>query len=71
MKAAIGLVSDAVPISSYHKRSYIVILSIVGSISLITLSFYQLTPALAFLGALFLLLFQLQVASVDLLTEGK
>lgn len=71
MKAAIGLVSDAVPLFGYHKRSYIVMLSVVGSISLITLSFYQLTPSLAFLGALFLFLFQLQVASVDLLTEGK
>lgn len=71
MKAAIGLLSDAVPLFGFHKRSYIVMLSIVGSISLGLLWWMKLTSAMIFLGAMLLLLFQLQVASVDLLTEGK
>lgn len=70
-KAAIGLLSDAVPLFGYHKRGYIVIMSIVGSIALVVLTFMPTLTHLASVAAALLLLFNLQVASVDLLTEGK
>lgn len=69
-KAAIGLLSDSVPLFGYHKRSYIVILSIVGTCSLIVLGSVPLSTSLAFVGAILLLLVNLNVATVDLLTEG-
>lgn len=71
MKAAIGLLSDAVPILGYHKRSYIVLVSIIGTIGLAILSAIQLDNKTAYVAALLLVLFNYQSASVDLLTEGK
>lgn len=71
MKAAIGLLSDAVPILGYHKRSYIVIVSVIGTIALAVLGFLQLPARFASVAAFLLLVVNLQVATVDLLTEGK
>lgn len=71
MKAAIGLLSDSVPLFGYHKRAYIVIVSVVGAVSLCVLGLVQLEPKSAAIAALLLLLVNLQVAAVDLLTEGK
>lgn len=71
MKAAIGLLSDTVPLFGYHKRSYIIIVSILGSIAYAIIGFVPLSPATAPLGAFLLMLGSLQVATVDLLCEGK
>lgn len=71
MKAAIGLLSDAVPIFGYHKRSYIVIVSAIGTVALAVLGFVPLSYRFATIASLLLLVVNLQVATVDLLTEGK
>lgn len=71
MKAALGLLSDAVPIFGYHKRSYIVIVSIIGTIAISVLGVVRLPARFASIAAFLLLIVNLQVATVDLLTEGK
>lgn len=71
MKAAIGLISDTVPLFGYHKRSYIILVSILGSIAFSVIGFVQFSAWLAPLAAFLLLLGQLQLATVDLLCEGK
>lgn len=71
MKAAIGLVSDTVPLFGYHKRSYIILVSIMGAVSFGVIGFVQFSAWLAPLAAFLLLMGQLQLATVDLLCEGK
>lgn len=71
MKAAIGLLSDSVPIFGYHKRSYIVVVSFIGTAALLILGLIDLPSTLAPVAAFLLLLVNLQIAVVDLLTEGK
>lgn len=71
LKAAIGLLSDTVPFFGFHKKSYILLVSIVGTICFAILGAIQLTPTLAPIAALLLLLGNLQLAAVDLLCEGK
>lgn len=71
MKAAMGLLSDTVPIFGYHKRSYIVLVSIIGSISFAVLGFVHLKPSGAPFAAFLLLIGNLEIAMVDLLCEGK
>ncbi|CDF36377.1 unnamed protein product [Chondrus crispus] len=71
LKAAIGLLSDTVPFYGYHKTSYILLVSVFGTICLGVLGSVQFTPYLAPLAALLLLLAHLQLAVVDLLCEGK
>lgn len=68
MKAAIGLLSDTVPLFGYHKKYYIIIVSILGTISFAVLGVANLTAPIA---ACLLLLGNLQLATVDLLIEGK
>lgn len=71
LKAAIGLLSDTVPFFGYHKRSYILLVSVLGTISVALLGLVQLSAATASIGAILLLLTNLQLAAVDLLCEGK
>lgn len=71
MKAAIGLLSDVVPIFGFHKRSYITIVSIIGATALLLLWLVKLSASLAPVAALFLLFVNLQIACVDLLAEAK
>lgn len=71
MKAAIGLLSDTIPLFGYHKRSYIVLVSAFGTIAFAVLGFVQFAAWLAPLAAFLLLLGNLQLATVDLLCEGK
>lgn len=71
MKAAIGLLSDTVPLFGYHKKSYILLASVMGTIAFSVLGFVPMTPAQAPIAALLLLLGNLQMAVVDLLCEGK
>lgn len=68
MKAAIGLISDTIPIFGYHKKYYVILVSILGTVSFGVLGFVPLSASLA---AFLLLLSNLQVATVDLLVEGK
>lgn len=71
MKAAIGLLSDTVPIFGYNKRPYIILVSVIGSVAFGILGFAPIPARLAPLAAFLLLLTNLQVATVDLLCEGK
>lgn len=71
MKASIGLLADIVPVFGYFKRSYIVIVSLGGSLSLAVLGSVDFPPNLAYIGAILIFIFFLQVATVDLITEGK
>lgn len=72
MKSTIGLLSDSLPLFGYHKRSYIVIFSILGALSLLSLSILPTTShSFGMAAALLFTLVNLQVAAVDLLTEAK
>lgn len=71
LKTSLGLFTDTVPVFGYHKRSYIVIASIIGTIALLTVGLVSFTKAMAPLTALLLLPVHGQIAMVDLLTEGK
>lgn len=71
LKAALGLLSDTIPLWGFHKRSYIVLVSIGGTIAFSILGFVQLNHVLAPIAAFLLLLGNLQLAAVDLLCEGK
>lgn len=71
MKAAIGLLSDTVPFFGYHKRSYIILVSVLGTICFALIGSIQLTEALAPVAAVLIMMGHLQLATVDLLCEGK
>lgn len=81
MKSTIGLLSDCVPLLGYHKRSYLVVFSILGSLALFALAVYTVgsgggssdraTATTAMVSTFLFSLVNLQVAAVDLLTEGK
>lgn len=71
LKAAIGLLSDTVPFFGYHKSSYILLVSVMGTICFAVLGAVQLGPSSAPIAALLMLLGNLQLATVDLLCEGK
>lgn len=71
MKSGLGLLSDTVPFLGYHKRSYIVLVSVLGTLALTCLWLYPITPKFAPVAAFLLLLVNLQVSAVDLLGEAK
>lgn len=71
MKAAIGLLSDTIPFFGYHKRSYIFLVSVIGTVAFAVLGFVQFSTVTASVAAFLLLLGNLQMAAVDLLCEGK
>lgn len=66
-----GLFSDTVPMFGYHKRSYIVLACLVGGITLSILGLLPFSGEWAPFAALLLIPVHLQIAIVDLLTEGK
>lgn len=70
MKAAIGILSDAVPVLGWHKRPYMLIASVMGSASLVVLAAVQMQHSTAPLAAFLLMCVSLQLAVVDLLSEG-
>lgn len=70
LKAAIGLLSDSLPILGYHKRPYILISSLVGVAALLALSVIPFTNATAPIPAVLMSFVSLQLATADLLTEG-
>lgn len=71
MKAAMGTLSDVVPIFGYHKTSYIILVSILGTAAYAVLGFVQFSQHTAYIAAFFLFLTQFQMAFVDILTEAK
>lgn len=71
MKAAIGLLSDAVPLLGYHKQVYIILSSLLGSLALAILTSIPSHVMFGPMAAILLLIVNFQIATVDLLTEGK
>lgn len=70
MKALIGTISDAVPLGGYHKRNYILLAAMGGSLAFVLLATLHITPSWAALAAFLLFCGQLELATVDLLVEG-
>mmetsp|Transcript_28609 Transcript_28609/g.66872 ORF Transcript_28609/g.66872 Transcript_28609/m.66872 type:complete len:587 (-) Transcript_28609:74-1834(-) len=68
MKALFGAVSDAVPFFGYHKASYIVFSSILGSLAYVVLGSFWVSASTA---ALLFFAIGVELAVVDLLCEGK
>eukprot|EP01012_Entosiphon_sulcatum_P065674 TRINITY_DN9465_c0_g1_i1.p1 TRINITY_DN9465_c0_g1~~TRINITY_DN9465_c0_g1_i1.p1 ORF type:complete len:549 (-),score=71.44 TRINITY_DN9465_c0_g1_i1:147-1793(-) len=71
MKALIGALSDSVYIAGYAKRWYIVSVSLLGTLGFLLLLLIPMTAAMAPLAALLFFLCSCEVATVDLLCEGK
>lgn len=71
LKAVIGLLSDTIPLFGYHKRLYMIFSSMLGTIAFLALGLLPINARGAPLAGLFMLLGQLQLATVDLLCEGK
>jgi len=70
MKALIGTISDAVPLGGYHKRNYILLAAVGGSVAYTLLATLKIVPSAAALAAFLLFCAQLELATVDLLVEG-
>jgi hypothetical protein len=69
IKGAIGVLSDAYPFFGYHKASYIISTAVMGSIAYMCLATFRLdSPTIA---SALLFLANLQIATADLLCEGK
>lgn len=71
VKPIMGMVSDLVPIGGYHKRYYVAMTSVIGCAAVVTLAAIKFTPEMAALYVMGLVAINLQVATADLLTEGK
>ncbi len=69
IKGAIGVVSDAYPLFGYHKASYIIVAGIMGTCAFGYLATMPIHTASVAAGMLFLTNFE--VATADLLCEGK
>ncbi|CAE8627770.1 unnamed protein product [Polarella glacialis] len=74
-KSWIGVLSDCCPIGRYHKRGYLLLSSILGVsgiVGLLLLPGWHPSPTTGcWLAAVFFLLINLQIATFDLLSEGK
>eukprot|EP00921_Rhytidocystis_pertsovi_P000930 GHVQ01001614.1.p1 GENE.GHVQ01001614.1~~GHVQ01001614.1.p1 ORF type:complete len:313 (+),score=50.28 GHVQ01001614.1:821-1759(+) len=73
MKGALGAFSDGWPLLGYHKKPYMIVTSILGGASVLALAMLPTSTAVAFswLPALLFMFGNLEVATVDLLCEGK
>jgi len=69
IKGAIGVVSDAYPLLGYHKSSYIILLSVVGTFAFFLLASLSIRSPMVAAALFFLANFQ--IATADLLCEGK
>eukprot|EP00286_Rhodomonas_abbreviata_P018291 CAMPEP_0181310308 /NCGR_PEP_ID=MMETSP1101-20121128/12516_1 /TAXON_ID=46948 /ORGANISM="Rhodomonas abbreviata, Strain Caron Lab Isolate" /LENGTH=570 /DNA_ID=CAMNT_0023416927 /DNA_START=15 /DNA_END=1727 /DNA_ORIENTATION=+ len=69
IKGAIGVVSDAYPLFGYHKSSYIISSAILGSGALFFMASSPIQSAT--IAAILLFLVNLEIATADLLCEGK
>eukprot|EP00922_Rhytidocystis_sp_ex-Travisia-forbesii_P008720 GHVS01012761.1.p1 GENE.GHVS01012761.1~~GHVS01012761.1.p1 ORF type:complete len:712 (+),score=156.94 GHVS01012761.1:27-2138(+) len=73
MKGLIGAVSDLQPIAGYHKKWYMILATLLGLVGLVLLLLLpdSLAAESSWLPALLFTAVQAQVATVDLLSEGK
>jgi len=69
MKGAIGVLSDSYPLLGYHKASYIIIVAVLGSLAFIGLAALPIETAA--IAGMFMFLANLEIATADLLCEGK
>ena len=69
IKGAIGVLSDAYPLFGYHKASYIVVVGVAGTFAFLGLA--TLPIASASVAAMLMFLANLEIATADLLCEGK
>ena len=71
VKPLMGMISDLFPIGGYHKRYYIAVSSALGCAALVYLAVVEFTPGMGAWYVLGLVAINFQVATADLLTEGK
>lgn len=71
MKAVLGILSDSVPLFGYHKISYILIASTIGTIAYAIVGLVNFTSKTAPTAVILLFFTQFEAAVIDLLTEGK
>ena len=71
VKPLVGMVSDLFPIGGYHKRYYIAGASALGCVAVLYLAVSKMSPGMEAPYVLALLAINTQVATSDLLTEGK
>ena len=71
MKAWIGMISDNFPIYGYHKRYYLYGATFVGGVAFAMLGVLEITQATAYFAALLFFFASLDMATADLLCEGK
>jgi folate/biopterin transporter len=69
IKGAIGVLSDAYPLLGYHKASYIIVVGVAGTAAFLGLATVPI--ASASIAAMFMFLANLEIATADLLCEGK
>ena len=71
MKALYGMLSDSVPLCGWHKRGYIIGVSVVGVAAVSTLAVVELPLEQASVAAMLFFVANLDMAMVDLLVQGK
>lgn len=71
MKALNGAISDIYPLLGYHKRSYMIISAIIGSISVLLLASLELTFSTAKVASALMFGAMVEISFIDLLCEGK
>jgi len=69
IKGAIGVLSDAYPLLGYHKASYIIVVAVMGTMAFIGLATLPITSAA--IAAMLMFAANLEIATADLLCEGK
>lgn len=69
IKGAIGVVSDAYPLFGYHKSSYIIVAGVLGTCAFGYLAAVPIHTAS--LAAVMLFMANFEIATADLLCEGK
>ncbi|KAJ1483457.1 folate-biopterin transporter, partial [Baffinella frigidus] len=70
IKGAIGVLSDAYPLFGWHKKSYILIVAVFGTGAFTALAQALPIKSAAMAGCL-MFLANMQIATCDLLCEGK
>ena len=69
IKGAIGVLSDAYPLLGYHKASYIMVAATMGTCAFLGLATLPITSAA--IAGLLMFAANLEIATADLLCEGK
>eukprot|EP00802_Teleaulax_amphioxeia_P010046 Tamp_10071.p1 GENE.Tamp_10071~~Tamp_10071.p1 ORF type:complete len:642 (+),score=101.05 Tamp_10071:129-1928(+) len=69
IKGALGVISDSYPLMGYHKASYIICTAVMGTLAYFCLAALPVGSPMT--AAVLLFLANLQIATADLLCEGK